>query len=162
VDVKKLNEPYVIEMGEEDGRLVQITVRAVNGGTLGYDEVREATRQILDHTRREHVRATVPRRSAPSDSDAVRLMAEAYDRGNGRVTDEYLARLAVAYEEVVAEGRIVVAALSTSLNDKPIPTLKGHIMRARQAGFLTAAVSGREGGEATQKARELIDRLKFS
>jgi len=35
-------------------------------------------------------------------------MVDAYNRAGGKVTNEYLAALAVAYEEAVAEGKIVV------------------------------------------------------
>lgn len=160
MEITQLNKPYVIQMGEEDGRLVQVTIRAVEGANLGYDEIREATRQLLVRTRREHVGSTNASRRKRPESEAVLLMRDAYKRGGGRVTDEYLARLAVAYEEVVAEGRIVVAALSESLDNKAIPTLKGHIMRSRQAGFLSPAVPGREGGEATKKAHAFLADLR--
>lgn len=154
--VEKLNEPYEIEMGRQDGRLVQITVRAVgDGGKLGYEEIREASRQILEYARREH-RPSVQSRIYPElQRLSVQRLVAAYSEGHGRVTDEYLAYLAVAYEELAPEGRSVSVRLAMAMG-KPLPTIKGHIMRARREGFLTEAIEGREGGEATPKARELL------
>lgn len=146
-----ISKPYEVQMGRQDDRLVEITIRAVGDtGELGYDEIREATRSILDYARREHRPALGPR----LDSEAVRVMVTAYNEGHGRVTDEYLARLAVAYAELAPKGRNVSMGLAMALG-KPVPTVKGHIMRARREGFLTDAIEGREGGEPTAKALEL-------
>jgi hypothetical protein len=160
MEFTKLNEPYEVVEGREAGRLVQITIRAVGeNAELGYDEIREATRAILDHARREHIRSRPSSSSGRRDSEALSRMADAYNRAGGKVTDEYLAALAVAYEEAVAEGRVVVGLLSGALGNKPIPTIKGHIMRARQAGFLSATVPGKEGGEASEEARKLVAKM---
>ncbi len=164
MEFTKLNEPYEVVEGRENGRLVQISIRAVGeNAELGYDEIREATRSILDHARREHIRGRTPQGpTGRRDSEALSQMAEAYSRGGGKVTDEYLAALAVAYEEAVAEGKIVVGLLSSALGDRPIPTIKGHIMRARQKGFLSATVPGKEGGEASEEARKLVAKMSES
>jgi hypothetical protein len=181
MEIAALNQPYVIEKGEVDGRLVQVTIRAVEGGTLGYEEVREATRLVLDHLRNTHSNTvgerrrshTVEERSsgqtgliAPprvvpeSAADTLTGLVSASRRGRGsNITDEYLAWLATAYEELVPEGRGVSLTLADAL-DKPLQTVKGHIMRARREGFLTPALEGREGGEATEKARALVGGLR--
>jgi hypothetical protein len=155
-----ISKPYEVEMvHDDDDRLIAVNIRAVgDGNELDHDTIREATRSLLDHFRREQYRTTVRRPRADSDSEAVREMVDAYNKGQGRVTDEYLARLAVAYEELVPEGRSVSIALTQALDGK-LPTIKGHIMRARREGFLTDAIEGREGGEATPQARELIAKL---
>jgi hypothetical protein len=175
MEIAALNQPYVIEKGEIDGRLVQVSIRAVEGGTLGYEEVREATRLILDHLNRgqghtvndlrSHTAEnrssgqawlTPPPRAIPeSAADTLAALVSAYHQGRGSITNEYLAQLAIAYEELVPEGRGVSIMLADALG-KPLQTVKGHIMRARREGFLTAAEKGREGGEATLKAREVI------
>jgi hypothetical protein len=158
VEFTKLNEPYEVVEGREAGRLVQVTIRAIGeNAELGYDEIREATRSILDRARREHLRSRPT--STSRESEALSRMADAYHRGGGKVTDEYLAALAVAYEEAVAGGKIVVGLLSGALGNKPIPTIKGHIMRARQSGFLSATVPGKEGGEASDEARKLVAKM---
>jgi hypothetical protein len=160
MEIEPLNAPYVIEKGEVDGHIVQLTIRAVEGAVLGYDEVREATRQILDHLRRTQGHTVEPSLFARSEQAAHALdeLVSAYRKGKGRISDEYLARLAAAYEALVPEGRGVSTALADAL-DKPVPTIKGHIMRARREGYLDEAIEGREGGEATASARELLQKV---
>lgn len=149
-----------IEVGRERGRLVQITIRPTSDdedGQLGYDELVYAARQIQDFARTEYRVPTTQRSSR--GSAAVEAMVDAYNRGGGKVTDEYLARLAAAYEELAPQRRDVSTALAVALG-KPVPTVKGHIMRARkEKQFLSEAVDGKEGGVATNKARELITGL---
>lgn len=163
-----------IEVGRERGRLVQITIRPTtddDDGQLGYDELMYAAREIQMFARTEYRMPTPQRSSGGSDgasgavplrgagyagAEAVEAMVDAYNRGGGKVTDEYLARLAVAYGELAPQRRDVSTALAVALG-KPIPTVKGHIMRARkEKHFLSEAVDGKEGGVATDKARELI------
>lgn len=150
-----------IEMGYQGERLVQITIRPTtddDDGQLGYEELAYAARQIQDFARTEY---RTPMMQSRPTSKAAEEMVNAYNDGKGRVTDEYLARLAVAYEELAPQGRSVSTALTNALNSK-LPTVKGHIMRARREGFLTEAIEGREGGEATTKARELIAGLEHN
>jgi DNA-binding transcriptional ArsR family regulator len=165
MEIETLNAPYVIEKGEVEGQIVQVTIRAVEGGMLGYDEVREATKRILDHFRRAEIH-TVERYEGQrvvdphSDEAAMALedLVSAYNSNKGRVSDEYLARLAAAYEALVPEGRGVSTSIADALG-KPVPTVKGHIMRARRQGYLSEAIEGREGGEATASARELLRKI---
>ncbi|VBA57600.1 hypothetical protein LAUMK191_04095 [Mycobacterium attenuatum] len=148
-----------IAVGYEDGRLVQITIRPTTDdedGQLGYDELLFAARQIQELARREYRMPAMLRSSR--GSAAVEAMVDAYNRGGGKVTDEYLARLAVAYGELAPERRDVSAALADALG-KPLQTVKGHIMRARNSGFLTKAIDGKEGGVATPEAREVLTKL---
>lgn len=145
-----------IEMGYEGDRLVQITIRPTTDdedGQLSYEELVYAARQIQDFARTE-LRMPMPR--SRGESDAVRAMVDEYEAGNGKVSDAYLARLAVAYEELAPQRRDVSTALAAALG-KPVPTVKGHIMRARkEKHYLTEATEGKEGGEATSEARDLI------
>ncbi|MGE2717569.1 hypothetical protein ACQI4L_26200 [Mycolicibacterium litorale] len=150
--VEKLGPRYEVEMARDGDRLVRITIRAGEGAELGHREVREATAQILDRLRGERRREQLP---AHLMTDTVRAMVEAYREGHGRVTDDYLARLAIAYEELAPRGRGVSAALAAAL-DKPTQTVKTHIMRARHDGFLSDALEGREGGKAQPKAHAQI------
>jgi hypothetical protein len=158
VEIKKMPKAD-IEMGYEGDRLVQITIRPTtddDDGQLTYEELVYAARQIQDFARHEYRMPAVTRsRTTP---DAVQAMVNAYNEGAGRVSDEYLAHLAVAYGDLAPERRDVSTALAVALG-KPVQTIKGHIMRARREGFLTEAAEGREGGEATGKARKLIASL---
>jgi hypothetical protein len=155
VDVEKLSPPYEVELHREDGRLVQVVIKAVGGdGKLSYEELREATRSILDRVRHESVAARQIRAGLPSPS--VRVLVTEYNAGNGTITDRYLAALSVAYEELAPQGRAVSIRLATALGI-PTATLKGHLVRAREDGLLSKAVPGREGGEATDKARQVLN-----
>ncbi|MGU3586050.1 hypothetical protein ACLBYD_23145 [Rhodococcus sp. C26F] len=165
MEIETLNAPYVIEKGEVDGRLVQVTIRAVEGGELSYDEIREATRQILDHFRKTRTHTVEPFETKvvayPHSAEAAKALDDlvvTYNNGKGRISTEYLARLAVAYEALLPEGRGVSTAIADALG-KPVPTVKGHIMRARREGYLSEALEGREGGEATASARELLQKI---
>lgn len=160
MELQTLNAPYAIEKGEVDGRVVQLTIRAVEGAELGYDEVREATRQILDHFRRTQTHTVEPPKRVLSKKAGAALdaLVSTYNNGKGRISNDYLARLAAAYEALVPEGRGVSTMIADALG-KPVPTVKGHIMRARREGYLSEALEGREGGEVTSTARELLQEL---
>lgn len=165
-----MNAPYIIEKGEVNGKTVQLTIRAVEGSELGYNEVREATRLILDHLRKTQIHTVESVYYVHSDeaSQALTDLVEAYNGGKGRISPEYLAHLANAYEALLPEGRGVSSALADALG-KPVPTVKGHIMRARREGYLSEALEGREGGESTElthnvlaRARELSNEAKLT
>lgn len=145
-----------IQLGYDGDRLVKVVVTTTTDeedGQLGYDELLYAARQIQDFARREYrMPMRMPTRAGAA---SVRAMVESYSKAGGRITDDYLARLAVAYGELAPHRRDVSTALADAL-DKPVPTVKGHIMRARREGFLTDAEDGKEGGKATDKARDLI------
>ncbi|ORJ97763.1 hypothetical protein [Prescottella equi] len=166
MEIKTLSAPFVIETGEVDGQIVQVSIRAMEGSALGYNEVREATKQILNHFRRTEIHTVEPfdleyvdpYAHSEEAAQALQGLVAAYNNGKGRVSDEYLARLAAAYELLVPEGRGVSTALAEALG-KPVPTVKGHIMRARRAGYLSEAIEGREGGEATASARDLLQKV---
>ncbi|MEV4635253.1 hypothetical protein AB0J79_18670 [Rhodococcus coprophilus] len=166
MELQTLNAPYVIEKGEVEGRVVQLTIRAVEGAELGYDEVREATRQILDHFRkaRTHTVESFEGKllAYPHSAEVAKALDDlvaTYNNGKGRISSEYLARLAAAYEALVPEGRGVSTTIADALG-KPVPTVKGHIMRARREGYLSEALEGREGGEATTTTHELLQKLQ--
>jgi hypothetical protein len=150
--VEKLGPAYEVELAREDGRLVEVTIRASDeGGELGYEELREATRQVLDKARFE--------RKFPPElhTGPAQAMISAYTAGHGKLTDEYLAALSVAYEEQAAQSRDPATRVAMALGQAP-QTVKGHLVRARRDGFLTDTRSGQKGGQATDKAREVLGR----
>ncbi|SOJ53574.1 hypothetical protein MSIMFB_01075 [Mycobacterium simulans] len=157
MEIERLSPPYEIELHRDGGKLVQVVIRAVGGdGNLSYEELREATRSILDRVRHEHISA-MQRRTTASPPRSVKAMVLEYNDGNHGVTARYLASLSVAYEDLAPQGRAVSTKLAGALGI-PVTTLKGHLVRAREDGYLTKAVQGREGGEATEKAHEVLNR----
>jgi hypothetical protein len=153
---EKIGPAYEVELTRENDNLVQVTVTATAGNALGYDELREATRQILDRVRPER-RIPLPASSA-LNSPAMRALRGAHQSGQGTSSDEYLARLAVAYAEQAAIGRDPAARISSVLG-LSTQTVKQHLVKARKGDFLTPTVEGQKGGEATDKARELIAKV---
>lgn len=170
MEIRKIgSKPYELEEGRQDGRLVQITIRAVgDDAELDIDTVRSATRELMEHLRQGRAHAGLADRAArnsaalaadkaygnPAVVDAINRMADTY-RHDGATSDAYLASLAVAYETLVPYGRAVSTHLAQSLGISPV-TLKGHLVKAREDGWLTPAAPGREGGKATDQARKLI------
>jgi hypothetical protein len=150
-------KPYRVQLvHDEQDRLVGINIKASEGNELDHDAVRDATRSLLDHLRRDHFRAANQRVRNLRGSFLEPLSAS-YARGLGKMTDEYLAHLAGAYEELAATGASVLVSLAAEL-DKPVPTIRTHIKRAEDRGFLTKTTQGsKEGRKATPLARKLID-----
>lgn len=162
--------PYEVEIARDGGKLVEITIRAVRGGELTYPHVRNAMHAVLDLVPR---RGGEPAGGRPRDRRAalareaetvaelelpvseMAMLLAAHEAAGGRVTDEYLARLSLAYDVAARRHRDVSARLATAL-DRPLQTVKGHLMRARKEGFLSPAEEGREGGVATSKALDVI------
>lgn len=163
-----LVKPYRVQLvHDDDDRLVGVNISAAEGGTLDHDMIREATRALLDHTRRERMgalpRATRIETRVMSDRypPSLKAAATAYKASNGRMTEGYLARLAVAYEELVSGGHNAAQHIAVALGDSepmPLPTVRTHIKRARDDHYLSGTTRGREGGEATAKAKAEIAR----
>ncbi|WP_328358605.1 hypothetical protein OG976_04795 [Mycobacterium sp. NBC_00419] len=157
--VTDIVKPFRVQLVHDaDDRLIGVNIRAGDGAELDHDMVREATRSLLDHLKRDQLSAVKDarhERSAMLDS-----LAEAYQAG---VTDEYLARLAVAYEELSANGynraTTILASAIGGANTLPRPTVRTHVKRARDAGFLTQTTQGKGGGQATDQARALLEKL---
>lgn len=137
---------YELLEGREDGQLVQIVIKAANG-VLDYATLRAATQELLNHYR--------PVVSDVDPKPAVDALVAAQKSSGRSVTDEYLARLSVAYEQLAPHGRAVSSRLANEMR-LSVNTVKGHIVRARNEGFLTPAEPGKEGGQATAKALDLI------
>jgi hypothetical protein len=154
MDIETIVKPFEVQIGREGDRIVQITIRAADGSELGPDEIREATIQIRDYVRRQSKPVVEPAKSEP-DSEATETLVRIARADEGRVTDQYLAALAIAYGELAPQARNVSVRLARLL-DKPVPTVKGHLMRARQEDFLTDATGGREGGNPTEKALRIM------
>jgi hypothetical protein len=154
IDIVK---PYRVQLvHDEDDRVTGINIRAVEGNELDLDTVRDATRSLLEHFKREHILIANQRvRRLPTSF--LDPLAAAYVRGQGRMTDEYLAHLAVAYEELALTSASVLVTLAATL-DKPVPTIRTHIKRAEDGGYLTKTTQGsKEGRKATPSARKLVE-----
>lgn len=74
------------------------------------------------------------------------------------VTDQYLAMLAATYVALVGMGVPSVTARLADYTGRQPETVRQHLGRARQAGFLTS-VKGKAGGTLTAKAEALLDSL---
>lgn len=148
-------KPYRVQLvHDEDNRLVEINIKAADGNELDHDTVKEATRSLTDHFRREQIQQ---RNQLVRDSgELLEKLAAAYAKGQGKVTDVYLARLAETYDRLAQTGASILITLSTAL-DKPIPTIRTHIKRAEEKGYLTPTTQGStEGRQATPLARQVI------
>jgi hypothetical protein len=76
----------------------------------------------------------------------------------GRRTDEYLARLAVLYEETLrSHPSRVNQALAEPLG-LTVNQIRDDVHEARHRGYLSSTQPGRPGGEATQRAKQTLDR----
>ncbi|MFT9722736.1 hypothetical protein ACM0CJ_06995 [Mycobacteroides abscessus subsp. abscessus] len=148
-------KPYRVQLvHDEDNRLVEINIKAADGNELDHDTVKEATRSLTDHFRREQIQQ---RNQLVRDSgELLEKLAAAYAKGQGKVTDVYLARLAEAYDQLAQTGASILITLSTALG-KPIPTIRTHIKRAEEKGYLTPTTQGStEGRQSTPLARQVI------
>jgi len=145
-EVEKIGPPWELELVRDGGRLVEVVIRATGGAELGRDAIREATSALM--TRMAHS-------DRPIGGGSAVLAREMLKSSGGKISPEYLATLAMAYEECARGGRAVIPALAEAIGGNPA-TVKGHVMRAREDGYLTKATPGREGGEATDKAREAL------
>ncbi|CPV43189.1 hypothetical protein [Mycobacteroides abscessus] len=148
-------KPYRVQLvHDEDNRLVEINIKAADGNELDHDTVKEATRSLTDHFRREQIQQ---RNQLVRDSgDALEKLAAAYAKGQGKVTDVYLARLAEVYDQLAQTGASILVTLSVALA-KPIPTIRTHIKRAEEKGYLTPTTQGStEGRQSTPLARQVI------
>ncbi|MEV1293870.1 hypothetical protein [Pseudonocardia sp. NPDC049635] len=152
--------PYELLLTREDGRIVEVTVRAVGTGELDLTQLQQAWRALTDKLRHDELRQRNRRRFLASrddaDHDVLARLTAAWQAAGGQLTDEYLATLAIAYEEVSKlPGRGVLDDLAVAIG-RPMATVKSHVARAREEGFLTPTSKGRSGGQATARARELV------
>ena len=72
------------------------------------------------------------------------------------VTDYYLALLSWQYVQATGRGQANINDYMAELVGKPVGTVRGHLIRARQSGFLTGS-HGRKGGELTEAAEEILE-----
>lgn len=161
---------YEVELVRDGEKVVEVIVRALPGTELAAMHVRNALQAVLPHLPRGGNELGVRRTAMDANRIAeyaakveelelpafeMAQVIAAYEGADGRVTDLYLARLAYAYEKAAEDHRDVSMRMATALN-RPVQTVKGHLMRARKEGFLTPAIEGREGGGTTAKAKDLI------
>jgi hypothetical protein len=154
-DKETLRPPWEVDLVRKDGKVRAVTIRAAGEAEeLDYDSLREASSALLSRLR------TTSAAYAPADarigrSTNLEQLRQAYGDANGRMTPDYLAQLATAYEELAGKGRAVIPSLAFAIG-KPAATVKRHVMRARQEGLLTPGEIGKEGGTTTDRARELV------
>lgn len=163
--------PYEVELVRDGEKVVEINIRAVPGEELTHIDVRSAMQAVLRRVPRRHGEPLMrpgrhPRRRL-SDRQAdliaelelpageMRAVLDAYDLAEGRITEVYLARLALAYEIAARDHRDVSLRIAAAMN-RPLQTVKGHLTRARKEGYLSPTVEGREGGVATEMAKDVI------
>lgn len=164
--------PYEIELVRDGDKVVEINIRAVPGAELTHMEVRGAMQAALRRVPRgrelrggPHAHGRERRRLFDRQADLIeelglpmhemRQVLDAYDLAEGRITEVYLARLALAYEVAARDHRDVSLRIAAALN-RPLQTVKGHLVRARKEGLLSPSPEGREGGVATPKAKDII------
>ncbi|MCO1659678.1 hypothetical protein [Pseudonocardia humida] len=154
VEHETISSPYEVVLGRDSGRLVEVTIRAVGDAELTLSTLNSAFRTVAEPLRRQEFEQR--RQQRREQTGALAALSTAWEESGGEISDRYLARLAVAYEEVSAlPGRAITDTLADAIG-RPAATVKGHVQRARKAGFLTPTGMGRGGGEATGKARELL------
>jgi hypothetical protein len=168
---EKINPvPYEVELVRDGDKVVEVTIRALPDAELTAVHVRTAMPAIVARLPRNPSEQAA-RRTQVGRNDIARytaaveelelpafkmaMLIAAYEQAEGRVTDLYLARLADAYETAARDHRDVSTRMAEAL-DRPLQTIKGHLMRARKDGFLTSTLEGREGGQTTSKAKDLI------
>lgn len=151
VERETITSPYEVVVGRDGDRLVEVTIRAVGGAELTLSTLNTAFRTVLEPLRRREVD-----KRRLEQTGVLEALGEAWERSGGEMTQEYLARLAVAYEEVAAlPGRAITQTLADAIG-KPAATVKGHVSRARKDGFISPTGMGRGGGSATDMARSVI------
>lgn len=161
-EVENIVKPYAVDLVREDGKMVELSIRAVPGGELDQETISDALRTLLERFRREQLHRRMRERRSNAETPSLAALATAHRAGEGRVTDEYLARLAVAYSELVGTGANIAPTIAAALGDEnrpalPLPTVRTHIARARKEGFLSETSQGKEEGEPTERARQLLD-----
>lgn len=160
--------PYEVELVRDGEKVVEINIRAVPGAELTHMEVRSAMQAALRRVPRGREMRGGHSRRRSFDRQAglidelglplheMRALLDAHDLSEGRITEVYLARLALAYEIAARDHRDVSMRIAAALN-RPLQTVKGHLVRARKEGFLSPPEGeGREGGVATAKAKDVI------
>lgn len=72
------------------------------------------------------------------------------------VSDYYLAFLSWQYVQAAGTGQSNINDFLAEMVGKPVGTVRGHLIRARQKGLLTGS-HGRKGGELTDAAEDLLE-----
>ncbi len=151
---ERIGPPYELAVVRDNGLIVEVTIRAT-AGELTAADIQEATRALLERLHQEQQPTLGGKYLTPPIAHTTADLQRVYRNSRGKVTHEYLALLSVVYAELAHDHRDVSTMLSEQLSI-PLPTLKGHLMRARREGFLERTVQGRHGGEPTAKAYEVL------
>jgi hypothetical protein len=155
-ETEKIGPPWELEVTSEDGRIMEVTIRSTNGYGLFPATVREAMNEVY-----KRMRAPVPTAGKSSEqepADAVlTLLGATYAASHGRMTEQYLAMLALAYSHVsLTRSGAIIPVLAEAIEGNPA-TVKRHVMKARAEGFLTPTAPGKEGGHPTARALEIAE-----
>jgi hypothetical protein len=146
--------PYKIEFDHRDGMPVGVRITAHYGEDFTPDVLLAAARTAATWLRFER---------ANHDEDAWHettgrgIRAELRSVWDGKVTDIYLATLAWAYAEVATRPFLKVIPTLAGMLDRSPNTIKMHVVRARDRGFLTGE-TGKAGGELTARGRAVLDK----
>lgn len=150
-EIETIAQPYGIDVAREDGRIVEVRITAASGAGLDYQTLREATQKLLSKVKRE-------RGSRTDTLAALEQLRAIQVASDSKLTPEYLAALAMAYGAVSNEkspGEILARTIG-----KAVPTVKGHLVKARKLGYLTEVATGSQGGKPTNKAEAVLARLR--
>jgi hypothetical protein len=71
-------------------------------------------------------------------------------------TDEYLGAISILYAESTRQNPRRANAAVASITGLSATQIRDAVHAARQKGFLTPTTAGRSGGEATERAREVV------
>jgi hypothetical protein len=143
----------VYEGDPVEGPPTSVTITVSPGEELTPDRLTFAARQAVAWLRMERAEHDEESWRETTGRDVAAGLRSVWD---GKVTDLYLATLAEAYTEVVRRPFLkVIPTLAEMLGRSP-NTIKMHVVRARDRGFLTGE-TGKAGGDLTSKARQLLD-----
>lgn len=149
--ITDLVKPFRVQLVHDDqGGVIGANIRAL-GGELDYETVREATRSLVDHFRSQELR----KRHRLRNTSTLQALRKAREAGGG-VTDVYLATVATAYGELVGTDAPIAETLASAMPGTSLSAVRSHLQRARKEGFLTPTRQGKEEGEPTQKARDVL------
>lgn len=84
------------------------------------------------------------------------LTAELEQAWSGRITDLYLATVAKAYAEVSAYPHLKAIQTLADMLGRPANTVKMHVVRARDRGFLSVTGAGRGEGVLTDTGERVL------
>lgn len=142
-----------VETRAEDGLPVAVTLRAHSGLHMTPELLAVATTRAAAQLR---VLLSERESAAWHATTGQHVRAELRSVWQGRVTDVYLATLAWAYVEVRKCDFVHIIPTLAGMLERSPNTIKMHVVRARDRGFLTGE-TGKTSGKLTARARRILD-----